>query len=1001
METATASPVAPPKPQGYRFHQSGSISPIHPGALPSSAGSLSRSPSLPTLLPTTSSSSFTNTTIDPKLYQIVRRITSATPSLLILGNNNSKTNQLSRKNAVNSILETVLERHREYRRKEKDTVRSGVEGVLRELTAAAAAESNSAVRNGGDAGAKKRRVPVGGGSEPVSVAGETESTSKRIKKEQGDYKEFHRSASLDSGIAQSAQPTAASPAFIIDRRPMELDGDNCNNSSHNSSSSGSNATIGSDTNCASIAAKPTGGMLNASLRNRYKDVQREREAAAVVSSSPDSSVPIAVESSFSNNGNDDGIATPRKAHGAEMLAVENELSLNTNDASRTPAAKSSSSSTGAITSKKKKKLKKTPSKPQSNQSFTNDPTTTSNHTSLLLPSPRPTERYATLGGITPLLTTIRHLIEYPLSHPELFSHLGIDPPRGVLLRGPPGCGKTHLAKAIAGELNVSYFGVSAPELVGGVSGESEGRVRTLFESAAYHAPSIVFIDEIDAIAPKRGDGGSSGGGGKSMEKRIVAQLLTSMDGMAPDKTRGGGAVIVMGATNRPDALDPALRRAGRFDREIVLGAPDEAAREGILRVMTSQMRLDGELDYRLLAKKTPGFVGADVRSLTKEAAVIAINRIDKRPSNDIRTITPLTAQQLEPLYITMDDFLAAIPNVQPSSKREGFATAPDVSWSDIGALADIREELTLSVLEPIAHPEKFEALGLPLPAGVLLYGPPGCGKTLLAKAIANESGANFISVKGPELLDKYVGESERSVRVVFERARSSSPCIIFFDELDSLCPKRGSDGGGGGGVSERVVNQLLTEMDGLDSRRSVFVIAATNRPELIDPAMLRPGRLDKLLYVPLPSPNDRLSILRALSKKINLASDVDLESIALDPHANGFSGADCAALLREAGLAVLRDGVLNRTSDDSNAADGQIDEKVAPPLQITAEHFKYAFDHVLPSVSKKDQARYDRLRSRMARARTRCGEETGTSNTEQSRGSGDVSDVPPDSNAVE
>jgi ribosome biogenesis ATPase len=477
----------------------------------------------------------------------------------------------------------------------------------------------------------------------------------------------------------------------------------------------------------------------------------------------------------------------------------------------------------------------------------------------------------------------------------------------------------------------------------------------------------------------------------------------------------------------------ALRRAGRFDREIVLGAPDEAAREGIIRVMTSQMRLEGTLDYRLLAKKTPGFVGADVRSLTKEAAVIAINRIFKLlnngadvdekdnkdgeddtlgtdavpgsqttpsedpPSNDIRDITPLTSQQLQPLYITMDDFLNAIPNVQPSSKREGFATVPDVSWSDIGALAEIREELTLSVLEPIAHPEKFEALGLPLPAGVLLYGPPGCGKTLLAKAIANESGANFISVKGPELLDKYVGESERSVRVVFERARSSSPCIIFFDELDSLCPKRGSDGGGGGGVSERVVNQLLTEMDGLDSRRSVFVIAATNRPELIDPAMLRPGRLDKLLYVPLPSPNDRLSILRALSKKIKLASDVNLETIAHDPHSNGFSGADCAALLREAGLAVLRDGVLTPSSDGdvdkTNPESKKID--MTAPLQITAQHFKYAFDHVLPSVSKKDQARYDRLRERMARARTRGGgEESNTAKSEE-EGGVKVSDVQP------
>ena len=382
----------------------------------------------------------------------------------------------------------------------------------------------------------------------------------------------------------------------------------------------------------------------------------------------------------------------------------------------------------------------------------------------LQPSPRPSERYSDLGGISPLLQQLRELIEYPLSHPELFLHLGVEPPRGVLFRGPPGCGKTHLAKAIAGELNVSYFQVSAPELVGGVSGESEQRVRTLFESASNYAPAIVFIDEIDAIAPKRGEGSGSGGGGKGMEKRIVAQLLTSMDSIHPKNTRNQSAVLVLGATNRPDAMDPALRRAGRFDREIVLGAPDEKAREGIIRVMTKEMRVDenNDLDYKLLAKKTPGFVGADVRSLTKEAAVIAINRIfqtellsggngeettekekassadndgaltenvdNPTASNDIQSITPLTPQQLQPLYVTMSDFLSAIPHVQPSSKREGFATVPDVSWSDIGALANIREELTLSVLEPISHPERFEALGLPLPAGVLLYGPPGCGK---------------------------------------------------------------------------------------------------------------------------------------------------------------------------------------------------------------------------------------------------------------------------------
>jgi len=462
------------------------------------------------------------------------------------------------------------------------------------------------------------------------------------------------------------------------------------------------------------------------------------------------------------------------------------------------------------------------------------------------------------GGMDKCLEQVRQIIEYPLQHPELFQHLGVEPPRGVLFRGPPGTGKTLLAEAIAGSLaDVTFYKVCGTEIVSGVTGESEMRLRMLFEKAFSTEPSIIFIDEIDAIAPKR-EGGTGRSGG--MEKRIVAQLLTCMDNIS---TRN---VIVLGATNRADAIDPALRRAGRFDREVLIGVPDEEARCQILIKITRSMRLEGNFNFSRIAKLTPGYVGADLRALTKEAAVIAINRIfketgsdkanktfssgrqpllleDVEEGKDAPSVIPLTPEQMDPLYIIMDDFLEAIKHVQPSSKREGFATVPDVTWDNIGALESIREELALSVIEPIRHPERFKELGLPLPAGVMLYGPPGCGKTLLAKAIASQSGANFISVKGPELLDKYVGESERAVRRVFERAKASCPCIVFFDELDSLCPRRGGSSessSGGGGVSERVVNQLLTEMDGLESRRSVFVIAATNRPELIDPAMMRP-----------------------------------------------------------------------------------------------------------------------------------------------------------------
>ncbi len=499
----------------------------------------------------------------------------------------------------------------------------------------------------------------------------------------------------------------------------------------------------------------------------------------------------------------------------------------------------------------------------------------------------PNVSYDDLGGLGDAVRKVKEMVELPLKHPELFKRLGIEPPKGVLLHGPPGTGKTMLAKAVAGETSSNFMSIGGPEIVSKFYGESEGKLREIFKEAEENSPSIIFIDEIDSIAPKRDE--VSG----EEERRIVAQLLSLMDGL-----NSRGKVVVIGATNRPNAIDEALRRPGRFDREIEIGIPDRDGRLEILQIHTRGMPLDKDVDLEWLADKTHGYAGADISALTKEAAMTALRRVLK---DDVEAEnTPI--EVLNSIVVTKDDFKNALKDMQPSAMREVLIEKPNVKWEDIGALEEAKQELKEAVEWPLKFGKVFEHMNARPPKGILLYGPPGTGKTLLAKAVATESEANFISVKGPEFLNKWVGESEKAVRETFRKARQASPCVIFMDEIDSIAPERGT--GSDSNVTERVISQMLTEMDGLEGLSDVVVIAATNRPDIMDPALLRPGRFDKSIYIGPPDEASRKSIFGIHTKSKPLADDVSLDELA--QRTEGCTGADISAICNEAVMNAVR-----------------------------------------------------------------------------------------------
>jgi transitional endoplasmic reticulum ATPase len=613
--------------------------------------------------------------------------------------------------------------------------------------------------------------------------------------------------------------------------------------------------------------------------------------------------------------------------------------------------------------------------------------------------------YDDVGGCRKQMAQIREMIELPLRHPTLFKTLGVKPPRGVLLYGPPGSGKTLIARAVANETGAFFFLINGPEIMSKMAGESESNLRKAFEEAEKNAPAIIFIDEIDSIAPKREKTNGE------VERRIVSQLLTLMDGL---KQRA--SVVVIGATNRPNAIDPALRRFGRFDREIDIGVPDENGRLEVFRIHTRNMKLDDDVDPEAIARETHGFVGADIAALCTEAAMQCIR--EKMDLIDIED-EQIDAEILDSMAVNQDHFRHALAQSNPSSLRETVVEVPNVTWDDIGGLESVKVRVGLRLMfcfscsvtkdrqlttplysilllqrdlkelvqYPVEHPEKFEKFGMSPSKGVLFYGPPGCGKTLMAKAVANECQANFISVKGPELLTMWFGESEANVRDVFEKARQAAPCVLFFDELDSIAQQRGGRQGDGGGAADRVMNQLLTEMDGVGAKKNVFIIGATNRPDIIDTALMRPGRLDQLIYIPMPDFESRLSILRATLRKSPVSKDVDLSYLA--SQTDKFTGADLTEICQTACKLAIREEIerdLERqrmkaeAGEDMEEDDDDDDEDLEDLMpEILPKHFEAAVRQARRSVSDRDLAQYASFAQTLQQSRAAVSGSTGGS----------------------